>query len=187
MVCFQPQKPAQTLSLNPRAGTTRTLSWLKIITTNILWVVQISLTASCILSDYAHAAGAYYEIIIACTAGAVTFLIENSRSLPYIPPERSQGRMTLQSCQCKTEREPVAQTTFQSWRKQSLEMSPFPAFTPSVTHLPSSYRSENEISWPITRADSSKHSAPASLWCLFKIATVAHIPLFQRKSAAWKT
>ena len=114
MVCFQPQKPAQTLSLNPRAGTTRTLSWLKIITTNILWVVQISLTASCILSDYAHAAGAYYEIIIACTAGAVTFLIENSRSLPYIPPERSQGRMTLQSCQCKTEREPVAQTTFQS-------------------------------------------------------------------------
>lgn len=107
-------KPALMLSLNPRAGTTQTLSWLQIITTNFLWVVQISLTASCILSDYAYAPGADYEILIACTAGTVTFLIENSRSLPHIPPERSQGRMTLQSCQCKTEREPVAQTTFQS-------------------------------------------------------------------------
>lgn len=142
-----------------------------------LWVVPIGLTASCILSDYTHAPGAYYEIIIACTAGAVTFLIENSRSLPYIPPERSQGRMTLQSCRCKTEQEPEN-------RARKFLQSPFPVFTPSVTHLPSSYRSENEISWPITRADSSKHSAPASLWCLFKIATVAHIPLFQRKSAA---
>lgn len=170
-------KPAQALSLNPRAGTTRTLSWLKIITTNFLWVVPIGLTASCILSDYTHAPGAYYEIIIACTAGAVTFLIENSRSLPYIPPERSQGRMTLQLCRCKTEQEPEN-------RARKFLQSPFPVFTPSVTHLPSSYRSENEISWPITRADSSKHIAPASLWCLFKIATVAHIPLFQRKSAA---
>ena len=188
MVYFQPQewmwgKPALTLSLNPRAGTTQTLSWLQIITTNFLWVVQISLTASCILSDYAYAPGADYEILIACTAGTVTFLIENSRSLPHIPPraEWHCSRVSVKLSESQLHKRPFKAEENRAW---VFLMSPFPVFTPSVTHLPSSYRSEK---WKITRADSSKHGAPASLWCLFKIATVAHIPLLQRKSAAWKT
>lgn len=78
------------------------LSWLKIIITNSVWVVQSFM----LLSDCAHAPGADNEIIIACTVGTVTLLIENTRSLPYFPSEGSQGSVTLQSCHCKTEPEP---------------------------------------------------------------------------------
>lgn len=55
-----------------------------------------------LLSDYTHAPSANYEIIIACTVGKVTLLIENSKSLPYLQGKLGQCDIAVK---CKTERE----------------------------------------------------------------------------------
>lgn len=119
-----------------------------------------------LLSDCIHAPGADYEIIIACTVGKVTPLIENSRSLPYLG---KLGQYDTASVKLS----------------QSLIQWPIQAFSScKVTTTEEKYSIKfficlSSLSPPLL--------CPSSLPSRYQIATVAHIPHLQTKTAACKT
>lgn len=133
-----------------------------------------------LLSVCTHAPSADYEIIMSCTAGTVTLLIENSGSLPY--SKEGWGSMTLQWCKCKTEPQPdpaaqpfTAELPLQQKKVQPkiLYHAPF-LLCPSLISLAGIIQKKN----PSPRKAQGQIAANTKLLprCLFKIATVAHIP-----------